>query len=90
VRRFKDGRSTVIADAHDVDVWLRSAQTHGFAVRQSSEQLLFRGALVASVQQAKLLRSEQERLWESQKSSLAKLVAFIAELQKCCAPRNRC
>jgi hypothetical protein len=85
VRRFKDGRSPVIADTHDVDVWLRSAQTRGF-LRQSHEQLLFRGTLVASVQQARLLRCEHEHLRESQKSSLAKLIASIAELQKCCTP----
>jgi phage terminase Nu1 subunit (DNA packaging protein) len=92
VRRF-NGRHSVMADAHAVDVWL-DAQTHGFTVRPSSEDSLFRGALVASLQQARLLRYEQERLRENQRSSLTKLVASIAELQKCCAPqsptRNRC
>jgi hypothetical protein len=87
VRRF-NGRHSVMADAHDVDVWL-NAQTYGFAVRQSSEHSLFRSALVASVQQARLLRYEHQHLKESQKRSLTKLVASIAELQKCCA-RNRC
>jgi hypothetical protein len=44
------------------------------------------GALVDSVQQARLLRYEHEHLGESQKSSLTKPVASIAELQKCCTP----
>jgi hypothetical protein len=38
------------------------------------------------VQQARLLRYEHEHLGESQKSSLTKPVAGIAELQKCCTP----
>jgi hypothetical protein len=34
VCRFKEGLSPVIADAHDIDVWLQSAQTHG--IRRST------------------------------------------------------
>jgi hypothetical protein len=81
VRRF-NGRHSVMADAHDIDAWLQSAQAHGFNVRQSSEQLLFRGTLLASVQQSSLLRSELGRLRASQRSSVAKLIATVAELKK--------
>lgn len=87
VRRLSQGRrSPVVAEARDIDLWLRSAQAHGFSVRQSNEHLLFRGALVASVQQARLLRDEMARLRESQKTDLAKLFASIARLEKLCTP----
>src|SRR5579871_4535512 len=87
VRRIKDGsRSPVIANARDIDVWVQAAQAHGFAVRQSNEQLLFRGALVESIQQARLLLAELVRLRESQRGDLTKLIAGIARLEKICAP----
>lgn len=87
VRRLSHGRrSPVVAEARDIDAWLQSAQAHGFRVRQSSDQLIFRGALVASVQQARLLRHELMQLRESQNKDLAKLFATIARLEKLCTP----
>jgi|SRR5215469_10945752 len=87
VRRLSHGRrSPVVAEARDIDLWLQSAQAHGFSVRQSREQLLFRGALVASIQQARLLRHELVHLRESQTKDLAKLFASIARLEKLCTP----
>ena len=87
VRRFNHGpRSPVVAEARDIDAWLQSAQAHGFSVRQSSEQLLFRGALVSSIQRARLLRHELVQLRDNQKRDLDKLIASIARLEKLCTP----
>jgi len=85
VRRLNNGRrAPVVADTRDIDAWFESAQAHGFTIRQSSDQLLFRGALVASIQQARLLRSELVRLREIQKTHLAKLISTIERLETCC------
>lgn len=89
VRRLSQGhRAPVVADSRDIDRWLQSAQAHGFNVRQSNEQLLFRGALLTSIQQARLLRDELVRLRDSQQSNLAKLIASIARLEKICTPTD--
>ena len=89
VRRLRHGRrSPVVAEARDIDLWLQSAQAHGFSVRQSREQLFFRGALVASIHQARLLRQELMQLRESQRKDLNKLFATIARLEKLSTPRG--
>jgi len=85
VRRLRSSRhAPVVADVRDIDNWLESAQAHGFTIRQSSEHLLLRGGLNASVQQAKLLRSELVLLRAARRTSQAKLISTIERLEKCC------
>jgi hypothetical protein len=85
VRRLSPGsRVAVIASTRDIDRWLDSAGAHGFSVRQNAEHLLFRGALLESIEQLRLLRQESVVLRVEQRHAMAQLISNIARLEKSC------
>ena len=84
VRRLAPGpRASVIADAHDIDTWIRSAKSHGFGTEETCEPLLFHEASLATVKQSRSFRSEHELL-EDGKKRLEQLIANVARLKANC------
>jgi hypothetical protein len=90
VRRLAPGsRVAVMASTRDIDRWFESARTHGFKAPQNADHLLFRGALLDSIEQLRSLRQEAATLREDQRHAMAELLANIAALEKSCSIRNR-
>lgn len=86
IRRLGPGsRPPVLADPRDLDRWvLGAAHVHGITTPQSSSQLVFRGQLIDSVQQARRLRDEMTALRESHRMSVLRLTESLAKMEKVC------
>jgi hypothetical protein len=90
VRRVGEGaHCPVVAMTGDIDRWVRESGTNGFHSQQSTECLMFRGALHESVEQARLLRSEMAALRFTGQQTLQRLIANIARLQSSCEEPQR-
>ncbi len=87
VRRVGNGfRAPVIADVSELDCWFHSVQQHGLTSALPAKHGIFRGALLNSIEQARLLRAETILLRESSRPVLTKLLATVEELEKSCTP----
>jgi hypothetical protein len=84
VRRLAPGpRASVIADAREIDRWIRSAKAHGFPAQEPSKPALVPAVTLARVRQFPTMRSEHDLL-EKSRDRLAQLIANVTRLRENC------
>jgi hypothetical protein len=85
VRRVAPGpRASVIADAHEIDQWLRSARTSQIRELDARTDFALRSELSKNVKAMRALRVENALLRERSKLSLLLVLKSVRNLEQSC------
>jgi DNA-binding transcriptional MerR regulator len=89
VRRLtKSSRSSVLANSRDIDIWLANAHAHGFATKQSREQIFLRGALAETLAMHRVLQAEMAKLRDERHEELRTLKHTLQRLIDTMTPKD--